>query len=88
MKPKLLIEVRGGLVQCVTATADMDVITLDWDNISAGEELAEALEPGEPDEVLSPQQFGLLLHKYKQGCPNCGHEWPARKGPPCPNCLY
>lgn len=56
MKPKVLIVVRGGVVNDVITTEDMDVFVKDFDSIGEGEEFG--LESfGPPDGVFSQEDF-------------------------------
>lgn len=43
--PKLIVEVRGGVVQAIYGDIAMDACIVDWDNIEAG-------DPGPADIVL------------------------------------
>jgi hypothetical protein len=42
-RPKIVIEVGGGLVTNVYADAAVDIAVVDWDNIRAGDEPPEAM---------------------------------------------
>ena len=45
-KPKIIIEVSGGLVSAVTTNMrqhEIDVYVVDWDNIKAGDSLTDEL---------------------------------------------
>ena len=42
-RPKIVIEVGGGLVTNVYADTAVDVVVVDWDNIGAGDDPPEAL---------------------------------------------
>jgi len=45
-KPKVIIEVSGGLVSAVTTNMkqqEIDVYVVDWDNIKAGDSLTDEL---------------------------------------------
>ena len=38
MKPKVMIEVRGGMVQCVSSNLkDIDIVIIDYDNANDGD---------------------------------------------------
>lgn len=37
MNTKIIIEVRGGTVQCISANRNCDIIIVDYDNIDNGE---------------------------------------------------
>lgn len=61
---KILIEVRGGNIVNIIATADLNIKIVDWDNIetdnSALEIVAKAIKYQSPDEVFSHRAFDSL----------------------------
>lgn len=43
LKPKILIEIRGGLVSCISTNHsedEIDLYVVDWDNINNGDEIS------------------------------------------------
>ena len=58
MKPKILIEVRGGVAEIIASTVQMDVYLFDWDNINSGDEF-----DGKPIKTTATkqEQFNKLL---------------------------
>ena len=50
MKTRILIEVRGGNIQRVVSTNDIEIFYVDHDNMKRGD-LQTCLSPQEPDKI-------------------------------------
>jgi hypothetical protein len=42
--PRVIIEVRGGMVQCIRSSDPVSVSVLDWDNIEGDDQYAQECE--------------------------------------------
>ena len=66
MKTKILISVRGGLVDFVCSTEEVEICIVDHDNLATGEEEPFALEDsdfGSQDQVMTPQEINKYLNQ-------------------------
>jgi hypothetical protein len=50
---RILIEVNGGVITRITSTAPIEIITVDWDNIQAGDGFVESV----PDRIAKRGEF-------------------------------
>jgi hypothetical protein len=50
---RILIEVNGGMITNIISTAPIEIITVDWDNIQAGDGFVESV----PDRIVKRGEF-------------------------------
>lgn len=53
MTPKIIIEVKGGMVTTVLANTPIEYVLVDWDNINQGDDINN-LVVMKPDAVSNP----------------------------------
>lgn len=58
-KPRLLIVVKGGMVQEVHSEVDMELVICDHDNIEAGDEEPEFADGTTVDAFIENSRFGI-----------------------------
>jgi|ADurb_Gly_01_Slu_FD_contig_31_1700392_length_750_multi_1_in_0_out_0_1 hypothetical protein len=53
----VLIEIRGGLLEAVTATEDIEYILIDYDNLDGDKKIEEDVQLYSPDGILTKEQL-------------------------------
>ena len=63
-KPKLIIEIRGGVLQTVHANQEIQFIVVDWDNIKDGDDFPDEFDVEEQDELF--EEYSDVLNKLSK----------------------
>ena len=70
LKPKVIVEICGGIVTAVTANVkqgEIDVYVVDWDNINAGDDVPETPWQIEYPECDVEKNLKKWKREYKRG---------------------
>lgn len=65
MKPRIIIQVRGGLIADIISDCEVDVHVFDWDNVECIQEVSD-LYTEYPARALSRRKFNIALKKVNR----------------------